>query len=113
MNYSFANRDGTFFQETGSDNVVVVNPTSGSTVAAAVNTQYLYVANTGTLAALTVKLPPNPQPGDRFEISFGAAVTALTLQDAAANAITGAPTAGAAGTAITLRFVNGAWVKWR
>ena len=71
----------------------------------------LYVAPAGTIAALTVKLPPSPADSDVVEISFGQIVTALTVQDALGNAVQS--TAGAAGTAIQYRFVGGAWVRWR
>jgi hypothetical protein len=116
MSYSFSNRDGTFFKEAGLDNILVASPSTGSTVAMPSNQLYYYVNNSGTLAALTVKLPPNPQPGDRFEICAKSAITSLTLQDSGGNAITGAPSSAAAGTASTLRYLGGAvaaWVKWR
>src|SRR5664279_6628326 len=71
----------------------------------------LYVAPAGTIAALTVKLPPSPAESDIVEVSFGQIVTALTVQDASGNAVQS--TAGAIGTAIQYRFVGGAWVRWR
>ena len=71
----------------------------------------IYVAPAGTIAALTVKLPPSPADSDIIEISFGQIVTALTVQDASGGAVQS--TAGAVGTAIQYRFVGGAWVRWR
>jgi hypothetical protein len=114
---TFQNPDGSFFnQESGMPPRTVV-PATGNTITMGVGESVLYVNPAGTIAALTVKLPPGPRPGDTVEIGFRQIVTALTLQDAAAGAITGAATAGAVGVAAQLRFVAiagvGTWVRWR
>jgi hypothetical protein len=116
MSYSFANRDGTFLNEQGRDPVRWVNaPASGSTVTLTGQHCFIYIGNTGTLAALTIALPPAPVDGQFIDIAFQSAVTALTLTAATGQTITGAPTAGTANGSFTLRYNNQAatWVRWR
>lgn len=91
--------------------VRTVIPLTGDTITMLSTDRLLFVNPAGTIAALTVKLPPSPTAGEIVELSFGQVVTALTVQDAAAGAV--ASTAGAIGVAIQYRFVGGAWVKWR
>lgn len=116
---SFQNADGSFFRESGGQPVVVAEPASASTYAMTSTTRVLYIANAATLASLTIKLPPGVRNGDRVEIGFESAVTALTVQDSFGAAITGAPTAGAANAAVVMIYVKSAqygvatWVHWK
>lgn len=113
MSYSFANRTGTFLNELGAEEIRVVVPLAGDTVTLNGNHNYIYIKPAGTIATLTIKLPPAPVPGMLIALSFGAIVTALTIQDSAGNAVTGAATAGAVGVATQLRYLpTGTWVKW-
>ena len=97
-------------KSTASGPVRTMVPVTGDTITLG-GERPLYVAPAGTIAALTIKLPPAPADSDIIEISFGQIVTALTVQDGAGNAVQS--TAGAVGTAIQYRFVGGAWVRWR
>jgi hypothetical protein len=60
------------------------SPTSGSTLALPNAPQpqaklYAYLQPAGTLAALTLTLPPSPQDGDQLTLLSTHAITALTL----------------------------------
>lgn len=112
---SFANPNGTFFSESHGGPVTVLTPASGSTVQLSATTADVYIANTATLAALTLNLPPPAEGGTEIDIACQSAITALTVHDRFGNAIPGAPTAGTPGTAVTLRYVSRAvgWVRWR
>jgi len=92
----------------------VVVPVTTDTITLAANDTVLYVNPAGTIAALTVKLPPvaGQANGKMVSISFGQIVTALTVQDSAAGAV--ASTAGAVATAHQYRYVNATigWVRW-
>jgi hypothetical protein len=98
-------------RSTATGSINVQSPLTGTTIALGTDDRLLYVNPAGTIAALTVKLTPNPQPYQICELSFGQIVTALTVQDWHGSAV--ATTAGAIGVAIQYRFINGAWVKWR
>jgi hypothetical protein len=113
MSYSFQNPDGTFFDEAGTGPVTTVVPVTGATIAMTSGQNSLFVKPVGTIAALTIKMPPGPVSGQAVTIGFNQIVTALTLQDAGGNAITGAASAGAVGVSTELRFLGGSWVKWR
>ena len=91
--------------------VVTVVPLTGATITMAQGDRMLYVNPAGTIATLTVKLPPNPLVAQSVTIGFGQIVTALTVQDSAAGAV--ASTAGAIGVSQEWKFLGGAWVKWR
>jgi hypothetical protein len=92
---------------------VVNTPVAGATVAMTGNSLYLTPA--GTLATLTIKLPPSPIAGQTVAIVSTAAVTTLTMQTAAGGAVAGAPTALVANTEVRMRWVNAtvgwAWIK--
>lgn len=111
----FQNPDGSAFMQSGGQPITVVAPASGATVAMKMTQRRLYIANSATLAALTVLLPKKVPGGNNIEIACQSAITALTIHDGFGNAITGAPTAGAAGAAIVMTYVNKAvgWVKWK
>jgi hypothetical protein len=91
--------------------VVIATPLTGATITTAAADRVLYVNPAGTIAALTLLLPPAPSAGQTFQLSFSQIVTALTVQDGAGNAVQS--TAGAVSTGIEYRFVSGAWVRWR
>lgn len=91
--------------------VTTVTPATGATVTMSAGVRNLFVNPAGTIATLTVKLPPTPVANQVCEMSFGQIVTALTVQDSAAGAVE--TTAGAVGVAIQYRFLGSAWVKWR
>ncbi len=92
--------------------ITTVVPVTTDTITAAAGTPLLYVAPAGTIAALTVKLPPAPATGQSISISFGQIVSALTLLDGAAATITGAASAGAVGVATSMRYDGTKWIKW-
>lgn len=91
--------------------IVTAVPVTTDTITMVAGEKLLFVNPAGTIAALTIKLPPSPVAGQIVEIGFGQIVTTLTLQDSAAGAI--ATTAGAVGVAQQYRFIGAAWVKWR
>ena len=91
--------------------MTTVTPLTGTTVTMAANVRNLFVNPAGTIAALTVKLPPTPVANQVVELAFSQIVTALTVQDSAAGAVES--TAGAVGVSIQYRYLGGAWVKWR
>ena len=92
----------------------VVVPVTTDTITLATNDTVLYVNPAGTIAALTIKLPPvaGQALGKLVSISFAQIVTTLTVQDSAAGAV--ATTAGAVATAHQYRYVNATigWVRW-
>jgi hypothetical protein len=92
--------------------ITTVVPVTGATITLAAGARALYVNPVGTIATLTIQLPPNPVAGQRVDISFGQIVTALTIQDASGAAVTGAASAGAVGADTVLRYTGTAWVKW-
>jgi hypothetical protein len=94
----------------GPGTLTVVTPLTATTVAFTQGQTIMYINPAGTIAALTVLLPPNPIQGQRAQMSFGQIVTALTVQTAAGGAV--ASTAGAVGAEISYRYINGAWVAW-
>jgi len=65
--------------------ILTVTPLTGTTVTMPATQQFLYVTPAGTIAALTVRLPPNPQNGQGVAISFLQIVTTLTIQTSAAG----------------------------
>ncbi len=97
---------------TGAPRVVV--PVTTDTITLAADDTVLYVNPAGTIAALTVKLPPvaGQANGKVVTISFKQIVTALTVQDSAAGAVESS--AGAVSVANQYRYVNSTigWVRW-
>ena len=94
----------------GGAGITVVTPLTGTTVAFAAGQSVMYINPAGTIAALTVLLPPNPTQGLRANMSFGQIVTSLVVQTAAGGAVQ--TTAGAVGSELSYRYINGAWVAW-
>ena len=92
----------------------VVVPVTTDTITLAADDTVLYVNPAGTIAALTIKLPPvaGTPNGKVVRISFAQIVTTLTVQDSAAGAV--ATTAGAVATAHEYRYISSAigWVRW-
>jgi hypothetical protein len=90
-------------------------PLTGTTITLGNEDTVLYVNPAGTIAALTVKLPPiaNQPLGKVVNINFSQIVTALTVQDSAAGAV--ASTAGAVTVGQQYRYVNATlgWVRWQ
>src|SRR5215475_13315356 len=105
---SFLQQTGSFFPPGGVPPTVLA-PTTASTVAASKGQTTMFLSNGATLAALTVKLPPSPLPGQTFNLIPTGAITTLTVQTAAGGAIVGALTAGVANTEISMRYINGVW----
>lgn len=89
----------------------VVVPVTTDTVTLARDDRVVWINPAGTIAALTVKLPPGPREGSIVSIGFNQIVTALTVQTDAAAAVES--TAGAASVANEYRYVSGAWRRWR
>jgi hypothetical protein len=114
MSYSFANRDGSFLNEVGTVPVRYTTPLTATTITLTNADNYLYVHPAGTIAALTIKLPPNPTPGMTVDICFGAVVTALTVQTSAGVAVAGAGSAGAIGVNQVYRWISeiSLWKRW-
>jgi hypothetical protein len=88
--------------------------TSGSTYAITNGTQNAYMSSGSTLATLTLTLPPNPPDGWPVNITFGSAVTSLTVNANTGQAMDGA-TATAATADQTLRYIwsvgAAAWIR--
>jgi hypothetical protein len=115
VSYSFANRDGSFLSELGTQPVRYVAPLTGATITMNGNHNFMYVDPAGTIATLTIKLPPSPTPGMTIDIGFSQIVTTLTINDSAGSAVTGAATAAAVGVNQIYRWIpdTNKWVKWK
>lgn len=90
-------------------------PLTTATITLGATDTVLYVNPAGTIAALTVKLPPvgaNETNGKVVTMTFTQTVTALTVQDANAGAVESS--SGAANVAHEYRYVNSTvgWVRW-
>lgn len=94
----------------GGTSLTVVTPLTATTVAFAINQSLLSIQPAGTIAALTVLLPPSPGQGQKASMSFTQIVTTLTVQTSAGGAV--GTTAGAVGAEISYRFIGAAWVLW-
>jgi hypothetical protein len=113
MSYSFANRDGTFLSEQNAAPMRIVTPLTGVVITSTGQHGSLLVNPAGTLAALTVQMPPNPSIGQTYEIGFTQVITALTIQDYSGVAVAGAAGAGAIGVAQMYKWMGTAWIRWR
>jgi hypothetical protein len=80
----------------------------------AVGQDEVYLNHPATIAALTVKLPPAPVPGDAVILKFRSIVTTLTVQNAAAVTVATAPVTATAGQKQEYRYVDNTvgWVYW-
>lgn len=104
---SFLFGNGSFFPTHGPS---IRTPTTGTTVAMPKGTTSMYLTPAGTLAALTVLLPPSPLPGMVVSLASSATITALTVQTAAGGAVAGAPTTLAINAHVYFQYINGAWI---
>ena len=115
MSYSFANPDGSFLNERGTATVKYYAPTTGQTITLPSDARAVFINPAGTIAALTVKLPPAPMAGQEVNFSFGQIVTALTIQTSAGGAVAGAGTAGAVGVNQVYTYIGSPvnlWKRW-
>src|SRR5215472_13671007 len=86
----------------------VLTPATGTTLR--LGPGYHMIGGAGTIAALTVMLPPSPWRGQVFRLYPLVAVTTLTLQTATGGAIAGAPAAAVAGKPISLQWTGTLWL---
>ncbi len=107
---SFLFNNGTFYSD-GSLTPQTATPTAGTTVS--MSGPSIYMTPAGTLATLTLKLPPG-KVGMTTNIMSSAAVTTLTMQTSLGTAVTGAPTALVANTRVTMQCINstGSATSW-
>lgn len=111
---SFLNQGGSFFLSDATPSVVVNVPTTGQTYTMAAGQDSAYFNHPATIAALTVKLPGGPKPGDQAALKFRSIVTTLTVQNAAAVTVATAPVTATAGQIMTFRYVDATvgWILW-
>lgn len=103
---SFLNPNGTFFPNAPYASV----PVTGATVTLPKGATDVYLTPAGTLATLTVKLPPSPMNGVVVSLASSQVVTALTVQSASGAAVANAPTALAVRTYVYFQYLGGVWV---
>lgn len=111
---SFQFPDGSFYppEANAAARLSVTAPATGSTITMTSGQSMLWINPPATIAALTVKLPPNPTQNQYVTLSFGHIVTALTVQDANGVAVTGGGPAGAIGVEQNYRFIGLVWWRW-
>lgn len=114
---SFQNSDQSFFEESSGTPFSIAAPATGTTYSMTNTQRSVYFNNSGTVAALTVKLPTAPRNGDTVQLGFKSAVTSLTIEDGFGNAISGAPTSASAGNVFILRYAwtlanQVGWLHW-
>jgi len=100
---------------TTSDATTIVTPVSGDTIVLTSRAP-LYVNNSSVLAALTIRLPPEPSPRQFAQIGFRNPVTVLTVQDSAGVVLTGEPdSAYGPGAAIIMYYLDHSikWILWK
>lgn len=93
---------------------VQATPTTGTTVAALGPTQLVQLTPAGTLATLTVTMPPTPVDGQRFRIFTTQTLTALTITAGSGQTINGtAVTTLSANTAVSYIYngTNSTWYR--
>jgi hypothetical protein len=92
--------------------VLVTTPLTATTITMSANYVALLVKPAGTIAALTILLPPINAMGDGglVSISCTQTVTSLVIQDSNANAVE--TSAGVVSTANYYRVVAGVWQRW-
>lgn len=115
---AYQNPDGSYDNELGRLPIQVAAPSTGATVAVSSGSRRLYINNSGTLAALTIKLPPSPELWQDIVVSAKAAVTSLSWVDSNGTTVSGLSGALAANTPTMAVFgqmvVTGAkaWFRW-
>jgi hypothetical protein len=111
---AYMNPDGSYSSQIGQVPVLVLAPTTGSTVIVGASSRRLYV-NTALLAALTVQLPRNPEHGQEFTLNTKTGVTAVTWKDGNGTTLAGLAGAAVANvplTVVALQLVLGGAVTW-
>lgn len=87
-------------------------PTTGSTIIAKSNPVDNFIDGSGTLAALTIKLPVTPFDGQRVLLTFRQAVTTLTIDGNGTTLLGTAPTSASVGTRLMYKFYKGdGWLR--
>lgn len=76
----------------------VQNPSTGDSITIADNSKTLVLDPAGTLATLTVTMPPTPVDGQEIRVSSSQIVTALTVSPNSGQTLSNAPTTILAGT---------------
>lgn len=111
---SFLNQGGSFFLSDATAATTVNVPTTGQTFTMSAGQDEMYFNHSATIAALTVKLPGGPKPGDAAVLKFRSIVTTLTVQSAAAVTVPTAPVTATAGQRQEYRYVDSTigWVYW-
>jgi uncharacterized membrane protein len=89
---------------------IIRAPTTGQTISLPKGTEDVYLNPAGTLAALTVNLPPRPLPGVTVSLASSQLITTLTVHSSSGGAVTGAPTTLAINTNVYFTWINNAWV---
>lgn len=108
--YSLVLGDGTTmggrarFASTGTAATAYSTPASGATVTAAAGERYRVIDPAGTIAALTLTLPPSPQDGDTYEATFRDAVTLLTATAPGGATVLGSGSLQPANTGASWRY---------
>jgi len=95
-------------------NKAVATPVTGATVTMTADQRYQAIAPAGTIAALTLVLPPSPVNSQVMSAGSSQIVTALTVSaGTGAATIVGAPTAFAAGSgfAMVYQSSNNTWYR--
>lgn len=77
-------------------------PLTGATIT--MTASQLNVKPAGTIAALTVNLPPDPFDGEEVGVNTTQIVTALTVASTVGHTIANAPTAGTAGGFFRMKY---------
>jgi hypothetical protein len=80
-------------------------PTTGTTVTTAAGVTQLVLNPAGTLAALTVTMPPSPGDNQPFTLMTSQTLTSLTVS-ASGPTVNGAPTTLSANTSVKFRFMT-------
>lgn len=111
QNFSYQGANGSFFESEG-DTPRVVVPLTGDTVTMLPAERRVFINPAGTIAALTVLLPPNPTVGQEVTLMSTQIVTALTIHDSADAAVSGSLTAMAANIRIDMIYM-GAVLGWK
>jgi len=111
---SFLSQTATFFQTGNTPGLTINVPTTGQTYKMVSGQREVYFNHAGTIAALTVWLPPGPKPGDVVSLKFRSIVTTLSVRNAAGVVVTGAPVTATAAQVQTYRYVDNTtgWMYW-
>lgn len=88
-----------------------VAPLTGATVTPDAGTEFCVIDPAGTITALTLNMPATPYDGQRFNVTFDAAVTALTMAAPASATLKVALTAASAGSFASWKY-NKADTTW-